>query len=93
MYFVFNLDQTTLSPSQTMDINFQKVKSAQEIIDNFLESDRPKVEIGINPSYHPINDIVKMPPMSDFYTEEEYFSTFFHELIHSTGHKSRLNRS
>jgi len=39
MYFVFNLDQTTLSPSQTMDIDFQKVKSAQEIIDNFLESD------------------------------------------------------
>ena len=24
---------------------------------------------------------------------EEYYSTFFHELVHSTGHKRRLGRS
>ncbi|WP_245561161.1 zincin-like metallopeptidase domain-containing protein [Desulfoscipio gibsoniae] len=24
---------------------------------------------------------------------EEYYSTLFHELVHSTGHKKRLNRS
>ena len=27
-----------------------------------------------------------------FISDEEYYSTFFHELVHSTGHKKRLAR-
>ena len=33
-----------------------------------------------------------MPPRVQFENEEEYYSTLFHEIVHSTGHKSRLNR-
>ena len=33
-----------------------------------------------------------MPELAQFETAEGYYSTLFHELTHSTGHTSRLNR-
>jgi len=33
-----------------------------------------------------------LPIAEAFNTSEEYYSTAFHELVHSTGHQSRLNR-
>ena len=33
-----------------------------------------------------------MPPRGAFKSEAGYYSTLFHELTHSTGHASRLNR-
>jgi len=36
---------------------------------------------------------VNIPAISSFLNSELYYGTLFHELIHSTGHKSRLNRS
>jgi antirestriction protein ArdC len=34
-----------------------------------------------------------MPKKENFKSDESYYATLFHELIHSTGHHSRLNRS
>jgi antirestriction protein ArdC len=42
--------------------------------------------------YHPFFDYINMPKMNKFNSSEEYYCTLFHELIHSTGHLSRLNR-
>jgi antirestriction protein ArdC len=42
--------------------------------------------------YAPSRDVVGMPSLGLFRSSEEYYSTFFHELAHSTGHKSRLAR-
>ncbi len=33
-----------------------------------------------------------MAPTERFESPESYYSTLFHELMHSTGHESRLNR-
>jgi antirestriction protein ArdC len=33
-----------------------------------------------------------MPPKRSFTSPKEYYSTLFHEYIHSTGHEKRLNR-
>lgn len=43
--------------------------------------------------YRPADDVVSVPPLSDYAKAEEYYSTLFHELVHSTGHSSRLKRS
>ena len=37
-------------------------------------------------------DQVNVPPLMDFKSVEEFYSTLFHEMIHSTGHRDRLNR-
>ncbi len=43
-------------------------------------------------AYHPGLDLVTIPPISQFNQAEAYYSTLFHELGHSTGHPTRLNR-
>lgn len=42
--------------------------------------------------YKPFEDRINVPPMKEFESIHEYYSTLFHEMIHSTGHSSRLNR-
>jgi antirestriction protein ArdC len=42
--------------------------------------------------YVPSLNYISVPPMQDYQHVEEYYSTLFHEMVHSTGHKSRLNR-
>ena len=42
--------------------------------------------------YDPVHDLINMPKLGSFATAESHYSTLFHELIHSTGHQSRLNR-
>jgi len=42
--------------------------------------------------YDLTNDCINLPKQGLFSSAESYYCTLFHELIHSTGHKSRLNR-
>ncbi|MFS0841322.1 ArdC family protein [Paenibacillus sp. 1P03SA] len=42
--------------------------------------------------YRPSQDFVSVPPICDYPKAEEYYSTLFHELVHSTGHATRLKR-
>ncbi len=42
--------------------------------------------------YDVVEDFVNMPKKKSFKTDEAYYSTLFHELVHSTGHDSRLAR-
>ena len=43
--------------------------------------------------YRPSADQVTMPARERFPKPEHYYSVLFHELTHSTGHASRLNRA
>jgi antirestriction protein ArdC len=42
--------------------------------------------------YRPSTDTVGIPARTAFNSAEEYYSTLFHELTHSTGHSSRVGR-
>ena len=55
---------------------------------------RPSIAYnGGNRAYYvPSSDSVHLPPHGAFDSVGEYYSTLFHELGHSTGHPSRLNR-
>lgn len=53
----------------------------------------PKISHGGHRAYYnPPLDSIKVPQRDNFKSSEEYYSTLFHELGHSTGHKDRLNR-
>ena len=52
----------------------------------------PRIEQHSQAFYRPSADMVGIPSRSCFESPEGYYSTLFHELTHSTGHKSRLNR-
>lgn len=42
--------------------------------------------------YSPVQDTIVVPEMSQYREVAEFYSTLFHEAVHSTGHSSRLNR-
>ena len=42
--------------------------------------------------YRPSSDAVTLPARESFDSADGYYSTLFHELGHSTGHESRVNR-
>lgn len=54
---------------------------------------RPEIKRGLDRAfYYPAGDFVGMPNPEQFKSAEDYYSVVFHELTHSTGHETRLNR-
>lgn len=53
---------------------------------------RPVLKDGSKAFYVPSTDEVHCPPMERFPDRTRYYETLFHELGHSTGHASRLDR-
>jgi antirestriction protein ArdC len=49
-------------------------------------------ETGDSAHYVPSTDKVFMPPINQFRDAEYFYATLGHEMTHSTGHKSRLDR-
>ena len=94
-YTVFNVEQCeglNYTPENVEIVNEnEKIEAAEEIINNW--KGKPEVSFGSNSAcYIPCVDKVKMPDKNSFDTSDNFYSVFFHELIHSTGHVSRLNR-
>lgn len=46
-----------------------------------------------SPNWKPNADVVVLPNPEQFNSPEDYFEVLMHELTHSTGHETRLNRS
>lgn len=68
------------------------IKEAEMICEGF--EDAPSVSFASGRAfYRPSDDIVNVPPLQDYAKPQEYYSTLFHEYVHSTGHENRLNRS
>jgi len=88
IYTVFNIHQTTVE-IEAEDNDLNPIEEAQGIIDGYI--DKPEIGFG-EPAYNPNTDRVTMPAMAPFDSADEYYSTLFHELSHSTGHSKRLNR-
>lgn len=97
-YTVFNLEQTenVRQPEPVVLPDFNPIKSAQGIVDAMPH--QPTIETG-EPQrggsagcYSPSTDTVTMPDSRDFCTSEGYYAVMFHELGHSTGHRTRLDR-
>ena len=70
----------------------KRVELAQAIVEGMPQ--RPPIEEGPHacPHYQPKADKVGMPGRETFATEERFYKSLFHELTHSTGHASRLER-
>lgn len=93
-YSLFNLEQTEGIPSPTFDVPvfpFTPIEKAERIVQNM--PNRPEIIYGGNrASYTPASDTIRMPHEEMFEKSEEVYSVLYHEMSHSTGHKSRLAR-
>ena len=102
MYYVFNLEQTenVKLPKRYTKIQEEEeepcdvVELAQAIADGYVGNGGPSLaHDGYDRAYYrPSNDSIHLPERVQFEGADEYYSTLFHELGHSTGHASRLDR-
>ncbi|MBK7800096.1 MAG: DUF1738 domain-containing protein [Saprospiraceae bacterium] len=74
-------------------IDNEKIARCEEIIKN-MPNPPDLRQIDANRAfYSPSQDCINMPAIRQFETSEHYYATYFHELIHATGHSSRLART
>jgi antirestriction protein ArdC len=92
-YTVFNLEQTEgIKIPATENTTLDKLQNCETIWQPMPTKPNITNDGGNRALYRPTTDSIHLPPWSRFKTAEEYYSTLFHELIHSTGHKTRLAR-
>lgn len=75
--------------------NFDNVLNEQceELVSAYQEEVEINVLFGSNRAfYSPSNDKIVVPAINQYPNVSEYYATLFHEMIHSTGHITRLNR-
>lgn len=94
-YTVFNADQVDgVKAPDALEVDpatFNPIAEAEKILAGF--AGRPRIErAGLKTAYRPKSDLVLLPPPERFDTPEDYYATLFHELVHATGHSSRLDR-
>jgi antirestriction protein ArdC len=73
---------------------FDPIREAEQIKRGYFKRDgAPSLDhVGNVACYVPALDAVRVPEAHRFEQREEYYSTTFHEMVHSTGHESRLAR-
>jgi antirestriction protein ArdC len=90
---VFNLDQTegiqvpSLTAGQSAS---QPLEKAAAIVENARLC--PIHHVAFAASYSPSEDVIRVPAPSAFRSPEDYHHTLYHEMVHASGHSSRLDR-
>jgi len=93
VYHVFNVAQCTgLQHLPPPDESAFIPTVPSELVANMPQ--RPIIKHGMAAAYYsPTQDLVGMPDRQRFETNDHYYGTLFHELVHATGHEQRLHRA
>ena len=91
-YTVFNASQCDGMPErEAASEPVAQIVEAEHIVKRMPRA--PKIVDGSRACYIPSQDLVNMPPKTAHWTSASaYYDTLFHELTHSTGHETRLER-
>ena len=99
-YNVFHISDTVGIESKVKavvpEIDNEPIEEAEKVINDYLDREKKLEFINDQPSsrayYSPLNDRVVVPMLSQYKVREEYYSTTFHELVHSTKQPYRCDR-
>lgn len=96
-YNVFHIDQTEgIKPkySKPLPNVARPDEAAEAIVRDYLTRSGVRLlhDEGNRAFYRPSTDSITLPLLAQFKDAAEYYSTLFHEMTHSTGHHSRLDR-
>lgn len=96
-YNVFHIDQCEgikAKHSKPLPNIAQPDEAAEAIARDYLTRSGVRLihEEGNRAFYRPSTDSITLPLLAQFKNTAEYYSTLFHEMTHSTGHSSRLDR-
>ena len=93
-YRVFNCSLMDGVPAKEMpmiDVN-DRIEKAEAILDYWNANESRIVYGGSQAFYRPSTDEVHLPEREKFKSTQSFYDTAFHEIGHSTGHETRLNR-
>ena len=94
-YRVFNIADIEGIEIDTPEVTLtphERIEACEQIVSGMNNPPRFIHRNADKPYYSPLNDALNMPKLEQFTSAEEYYCTLFHELVHSTGHQSRLCR-
>lgn len=96
-YNVFHISQVDgvepLLAEELKDI--EPIEKADQILNDYWTRENITVEhkAGDDAYYSPSRDLIRLPLFEQFTSANEYYSTAFHESVHSTMKESRCNRA
>lgn len=96
-YNVFHIDQCegiSAKYAQELTETASADETAESVIADYVKREGVTIENqeGNQAYYQPALDRIVLPKRNQFGETAEYYSTAFHEMVHSTGHMKRLNR-
>ena len=96
-YNVFHIDQCeglTAKHMPELPVTAKADEAAENMIAAYAQRSGVRIvnREGDRAFYQPSTDSITLPLLAQFAETAEYYSTAFHELTHSTGHASRLDR-
>ena len=95
-YIVFNAGQVVgIAMPEPEELQTATPPQDTEDISRALQNmpNPPAVSWGHNQAmYRPAADVIAMPYPKRFYSDHGFLATFWHELAHAIGHRSRLDR-
>lgn len=95
-YHVFHISQVDgVEPIEKIDLQeIEPIEDAERVKRAYMEREDLQIyeKITDKAFYTPTFDYIEVPCKEQYERIEEFYSTLFHEMIHSTGHYTRLNR-
>ena len=94
-YNVFNAQQCNNFPElQHEAMSDEQLAIQNARIENVIANSAAPVKYdgGSSAYYRPSTDDIHLPEIAAFKTKNDYYATALHEIAHSTGHPTRLNR-
>ena len=91
-FTVFNINaQTSLNlPCEVVTNKDERIQKADDVLNNVGAN----IQHGKDKAYFsPMADYIGMPNFEAFNSANDYYATLSHEMIHWTGHESRLDRN
>ncbi len=92
---VFHVSQVDgVEPKSVKPIEHNPVEEAEKIKSDYVDREHLLIEelITNRAFYSPSRDYIQVPCKEQYDNVNEFYSTLFHEMVHSTGHKDRLGR-
>lgn len=92
-YRVYSVSDVEGLEEEKTEFDNDPIEIAEELISSYKSEVKINIQKGSGRAYYvPSRDRIVVPDRSQFPEVEEYYSTIFHEMVHSTGHITRLKR-
>lgn len=92
---VFHVSQVDgIEPKEIKVIEHKPIEEAEKIKKDYIDRENILIKETVSDKafYSPVKDYIQVPCKEQYKDVLEFYSTLFHEMVHSTGHRDRLKR-